>query len=279
MDPIRFQGAVVWAAFVATFLAVGAWESACPRTKLSVTAERRWRNHGVLLVLGAVSTAMLRVSPVALAVLVADSRFGLLNRPWMPLVVRCLAAILTLDLIHYGVHWTFHHVSVLWRVHEVHHSDPDYDVSTAARFHPLEVFCTQGTYLTFVALLAPPAIAVLIAVVLTTILNLLEHANAGLPPRVESVVRKVLVTPDMHRIHHSQDVREQSRNFGQTFSWWDRLFGTYLHLPAAGHGGMVTGVIGFQNSESLRVGFMLAEPFHARSERQKGPAGEPGPLI
>ena len=125
---------------------------------------------------------------------------------------------------------------LLWRVHEVHHSDPDYDVSTAARFHPIEVVSVQGAYLAAVALLAPPPIAVFLSELLTVVLNLFAHANASFPRKVEKCLGIVFMTPDVHRIHHSADEADHSRNFGQTFIWWDRIFGTYLSQPRVGKG-------------------------------------------
>jgi sterol desaturase/sphingolipid hydroxylase (fatty acid hydroxylase superfamily) len=184
--------------------------------------------------------------------------------------VRCAATILLLDLLNYAAHRTFHSVSFLWRVHEVHHSDPDYDVSTAARFHPIEVVGVQGAHLAVIALLAPPALAVFIAGLLTEVLNLFVHANASLPGWVERWLRIVFITPDLHRIHHSEDIGEQQRNLGQTFAFWDRLFGTFQQdEPRAGE--ITTGLKGFQNAESFGLGFMLMGPFQSRPQPQPDP--------
>jgi sterol desaturase/sphingolipid hydroxylase (fatty acid hydroxylase superfamily) len=251
---------------------VAIWESFLPQRKLSQTAERRWSRHGILFAIcAAVNMAVLRLTPVAVAALVADSRYGVLNRAWLPDAVRFAATILLLDLLQYSVHRTLHRVGFLWRIHAVHHSDPDYDVSTSARFHPLELIVTQGALLGTVALLAPPVLAVLVTELLRVALNLAEHANASLPAGVERIVRLFLVTPDLHRIHHSEDEGEQGSNLGQIFPWWDRLFGTYLAYAAKGRN-FVTGLRGFQNSASMGVGFMLAEPFHRQENRQKDPA-------
>jgi sterol desaturase/sphingolipid hydroxylase (fatty acid hydroxylase superfamily) len=256
-----------WILFVGAFLAVAVWESFSPRRTLSGPAERRWGRHAVLL---AVSTlfqkVILQVNPVIVAALVANSRIGILNRPWLPFAVRCAATVLLLDLARYLIHRTYHAVGFLWRIHEVHHSDPDYDVSTAGRFHPLEVLVDQGSILATIALLAPPVSAVFAAELVTLLLNFFVHANASLPGAVDQALRAVIVTPDMHRIHHSEQMEEQWRNLGQTFSWWDRLLGTYRGNPAAGDKGLVTGVKGLQNAGSIELGFMLAEPFRSRSE-------------
>jgi sterol desaturase/sphingolipid hydroxylase (fatty acid hydroxylase superfamily) len=270
----RIEGAAYWVCFCATFFAVAIWESFHPKSKLSSTAERRWKNHGAMLVIvAAISTVLLRVSPVVVAVAVQGSRFGVLNKPWLPLMVRGVLAVVLLDLLQYWIHWSFHHVPWLWRVHQVHHSDPDYDVSTAARFHPLEVMYSQGIRFGAIALLAPPVAAVFIAELLGVIVNLSAHANASLPRGIESALRSALVTPDLHRIHHSLDAAEQNRNLGQTFPWWDRLFGTYSARSGAAPEDFRTGLSGLEGCDSLGIGFMLAEPFRnpPRENQETGP--------
>jgi sterol desaturase/sphingolipid hydroxylase (fatty acid hydroxylase superfamily) len=273
----RIEGAAYWICFVAVFLGVAIWESFQPMRELSSAAERRWKNHGVMLVIAAaISTLLLRVGPVVLAAAVAGSRFGVLNKPWLPLIVRCGITIVLLDMMQYWIHWSFHHVSWLWRVHQVHHSDPDYDVSTAARFHPLEVLYSQGIRFGAIALLAPPAAGVFIAELLTVILNLSAHANASLPERMEKTLRSIFVTPDLHRIHHSQEMAEQNQNLGQTFPWWDRLFGTYTTMASADKGTFRTGLKGLEGWDGLGIGSMLAEPF--RNMRRENPEVTPDPL-
>jgi len=274
---VRVEGSAYWICFIAAFLAIAVWESFRPVRELSVVAGRRWRNHGVLFMMIAVLSALvLRVSPVLLSVMVADSRFGVLNKPWLPVTVRCGIAVALLDLLHYGFHWSFHHVSWLWRIHQVHHSDPDYDVSTAVRFHPLETLCSQAVHLVAIALLAPPPAAVLIAELLTVILNLSAHANGSLPASIDRRLRLVFVTPDTHRIHHSRDMIHQQQNLGQTFTWWDYLFGTYSAPANAGEETFRTGLTGLGNCDSLSIGFMLTEPF--RKLRQESPDVTPDPL-
>jgi len=258
----RLEGAVYWITLAGVFLGVAIWESIAPCRKLSIPAERRWSRHGMLLAISFVlGSLVLRISPVALAVLAAANPFAPLRR--LPFAASCFATVIVLDLVQYAAHWSLHHVPVLWRIHEVHHSDPDFDVSTGARFHPIEVLLTQAAAGGAILVLAPPPAAVLCAEILKIGSNLLEHANASLPARVEGLIRRVFVTPDLHRIHHSADAAEQSRNLGQIFPWWDRLFGTYVGRPAAG-AAFKTGLEGFQNSGSLNLGFMLAEPFRTQ---------------
>jgi sterol desaturase/sphingolipid hydroxylase (fatty acid hydroxylase superfamily) len=258
----QIESITYWGCFVAMFLAVAVWESVHPKRELSSAAERRWKNHGVMLVIAAaVTTAALRVTPVVWALAFTDSPFGILNKAWAPLAVRCALTVVLLDLLQYWIHWSFHHVSWLWRIHRVHHSDSDYDVSTAARFHPLEVIYSQGLRFGLIALLAPPAMGVLIAEILSVLLNLLAHANASLPEQVEKTLRVAFVTPDLHRIHHSQELEDQNRNLGQTFPWWDRLFRSYTEIAWGDEQSFRTGLRGLEEQDRLGIGFMLTEPF------------------
>jgi sterol desaturase/sphingolipid hydroxylase (fatty acid hydroxylase superfamily) len=198
------------------------------------------------------------------AVAVAGSRTGLLNKPWLPLALRWIFTILVLDLLKYAVHRACHTIPLLWRVHQVHHSDPDFDVSTAFRVHPIEAVLMQGAYLATVAILAPPPAAVLLTELTSLVSSFFGHANASLPQWVEKPALTVFVTPDMHRIHHSEEVGDQKANLADILSWWDRLFGTYIPTPAGGQDGMIIGLKGFQNERSLGVGFILAQPFRAQ---------------
>jgi sterol desaturase/sphingolipid hydroxylase (fatty acid hydroxylase superfamily) len=267
MSWTQVAGRAYWIVFAGAFLVVATWESHRPTRRLSVREERRWSRHGVMMALGFTLTAALyRVSPALMAVTVASSELGVLNRAWLPLAARWALAILLLDLVRYAVHLAHHSVPLLWRVHQVHHSDPDLDASTGARFHPIELIVTQGAYLAAIAVLAPPVGAVVVTELLFGFQSVFSHANSTLPDRIESVLRLVWVTPSMHRIHHSDRVREQGGNLGDLLSWWDRLFRTYVAAPEAGLKAMRPGLEGFQNESSLDLGFMLGLPFRRRSE-------------
>jgi sterol desaturase/sphingolipid hydroxylase (fatty acid hydroxylase superfamily) len=266
-----------WLMFLASFVVVATWESLRPKRNLTSAVKRRWSRHGIILFAATVlSVALYRVSPVLVAVAMVNSRFGLLSKPWLPSPVRFIFAILLLDLVRYAVHWSYHVVPFLWRVHHVHHSDPDLDVSTGARAHPIEVILTQGANLATVAILAAPPAAVLTTELLSCAESFFSHANASLPGWLERPLLWMFVTPDMHRIHHSQEFQEQSKNLGDVFPWWDRLFRTYLEAPAAGQDRMLVGLKGFQSDESLDVSFMLLQPFRIqRREAEETPATRP----
>jgi sterol desaturase/sphingolipid hydroxylase (fatty acid hydroxylase superfamily) len=211
-----------------------------------------------------------RASPVIAAVAFAGSKYGLLNKPWIPFAMRFILAVLLLDFVKYAVHYVFHSVSFLWRVHQVHHSDPDFDVSTAARVHPIEIVLTQAAYFAAIALFAPPVAGVLFAELMSGFQSFFGHANASLPGWADKLLRCIFVTPDMHRIHHSEELEDQFSNFGDSLPWWDYLFRTYRAVPAAGEAGMIVGLKGCQNDASLGVVFMLTQPF--LPERKEQPA-------
>jgi sterol desaturase/sphingolipid hydroxylase (fatty acid hydroxylase superfamily) len=155
----------------------------------------------------------------------------------------------------------FHAVPALWRLHRVHHADLDFDVTTGTRFHPIEILVSAGIKLAAVAAIGAPPIAVLVFEVLLNATAMFNHANAGLPPRVDAVLRWLVVTPDMHRVHHSIVPRETNSNFGFSLPWWDRLFGTYRPQPAAGHEEMTIGIDAFRSPEDLRLDRLLVQPF------------------
>ncbi len=267
MPWIQWEGRAYWLVFVGAFMAVAVWESYRPALALSVREERRWSRHAVIAAVGFVMSAGLyRVTPVFAAAAVAGSKFGLLNKAWLPVAARWILAVAALDLVRYGVHVAHHAVPLLWRVHQVHHSDPDLDASTGARFHPIELIVTQGAYLAAIAACAPPVGAVLLTELLFCFQSFFSHANSTLPARVEKALRFLWVTPGMHRIHHSDRRREQGSNFGDLFPLWDRIFRTYVAAPIAGIEGMRPGLEGFQNDRSLDVSFMLRLPFRRAPE-------------
>jgi sterol desaturase/sphingolipid hydroxylase (fatty acid hydroxylase superfamily) len=263
----QIEGRAYWICFLAAFAAVGLWETFRPRVALMVSSGRRWGTNGLLLFVCAyASMAVFRTGSVLMAVAVEGNRFGLLNKPWIPLTLRCIVAFVLLDLVKYIQHRVSHSIPLLWRLHSVHHSDPDCDLTTGTRNHPLEALLNQGGYLAAIVLLAPPAVAVLAIELVFVFQSFFAHANASLPSWIEKPLRSIFVTPEMHRIHHSEEISEQMSNYGDVFPWWDHLFGTYLHNPAAGQERMRTGLKGFQNAKSANIFFMLTAPFRRLAE-------------
>ena len=169
--------------------------------------------------------------------------------------------MILLDLAIYLQHVLFHAVPVLWRLHRMHHADLEFDVSTGVRFHPIEILLSMGIKLGVVAALGTPAVAVLVFEVLLNATSMFNHGNVRLPARTDRVLRWIVVTPEMHRVHHSVVPRETNSNFGFNLPWWDRLFGTYRAQPAAGHEGMTIGIAQFRDPAELRLDRMLIQPF------------------
>lgn len=266
MSWTQAESSTIGIAFAAGFLLLAIWETLYPARTLRGSTERRWLSHGALLLAAAVlQSVVFRTSPVLVAFSLRDASWGLLNRHWMPPILQAAAAILILDLVHYLTHRLFHALGPLWRVHELHHSDRDYDVSVAVRFHPLEVVTTRAAQLGTIAILCPPLEAVLGAELLSTVLNLSAHANITLPARIERVCRWIFITPDVHRIHHSSDPVDLNCNFGQSFVGWDRLFGTYRGTSGGASANFETGVPGIPDQRQGNLLAMLIAPFRSGS--------------
>jgi len=179
----------------------------------------------------------------------------------LPDWLAVIFSVIILDLALYLQHVLFHAVPFLWRFHRVHHTDLDIDASTGLRFHTLEILLSMGIKAAVVIVLGAPALAVLAFEILLNATSIFSHGNARLPLRLDRVLRLFLVTPDMHRVHHSVIVRETSSNFGFNLPWWDYLFGTYRQQPAAGHSSMTIGLPQFQDERVGRLPWMLVLPF------------------
>ena len=249
------------AAFAAIFAAVASWELALPRRKLLYPRRQRWPHNLGLLLVDALAVRLLAPGAVIAVALAAEQRhWGLLNQAPLPPWLAFLLAIAALDLVIYFQHVMFHAVPGLWRLHRVHHADQDFDLTTGTRFHPVEILLSVLIKCTAVAAIGAPALAVLVFEVLLNATAVFNHANASLPPRPERWIRWLVVTPDMHRVHHSVLYDESSSNFGFNLPWWDRLFGTYRAQPRFGHGAMAIGVDAFRSPQDLRLDHLLVQP-------------------
>ena len=249
------------AAFAAVLAAMALWEHLAPRRILAHPRALRWpANLGIVIL----NTALLRLAvpmaAVGLAAAAGEGGWGLLNQLDLPPGLGLVAAVAALDLVIYIQHVLFHAVPALWRLHRMHHADLDFDVTTGARFHPFEVLISAGIKLGAVAVLGPSALAVLLFEVLLNATAMFNHGNVRLPVAADRWLRWAVVTPDMHRVHHSAVPAETNRNFGFNLPWWDRLFGTYLAQPAAGHERMVIGTTEFRDPAELRLHRMLLQP-------------------
>ncbi|HJO69892.1 MAG TPA: sterol desaturase family protein [Rhodospirillales bacterium] len=248
--------------FFGIFAIMALWEVVTPRRPRVVSRWIRWpSNLGVV----ALNTALLRIlvptAAMGLALVAEERGWGLLNHLGLPGWLAAGLAVVVLDFAVYLQHVMFHAVPALWRLHRMHHADLDFDMTTGARFHPIEILLSMAIKLVVVSALGPPALAVLIFEVLLNGTSMFNHGNVRILPGVDRVLRWIVVTPDMHRVHHSIIGRETNSNFGFNLSWWDRLLGTYRAQPADGHQGMTIGIAQFRDPRELRLDRMLVQPF------------------
>lgn len=253
-------------AFLCVVSLIALWEVLRPRRVLSVSKAMRWTNNWLISALNSILLPLVfPVLAVGMALIAQDNDWGLLNLLDVPQGIGIVLFILLFDLAIYWQHRIYHRVPWLWRLHRMHHSDPDFDVSTGIRFHPLSIVISMVIKLAVVAALGPPAVAVLLAEIILNLTAMFNHGNIYLPPRVDSVLRLFLVTPDMHRVHHSARIAETDTNFGFNFPWWDRLFGSYRAQPEAGHQRMEIGVKGFQEISEQRLDRLIMHPLRDES--------------
>lgn len=249
-------------AFAAVFTVMSLWEVLAPRRVQGIGRTARWPGNLGVVVLDTVLVRILfPTTAVGLALLAEAKGFGLFNvwplASWIGVVV----SVVILDLVIYLQHVLFHAVPALWRLHRMHHADLEFDLTTGARFHPIEILLSMPIKLAVIGALGAPAVAVLIFEVLLNATAMFNHSNVRLPAPVDRVLRWLVVTPDMHRVHHSIVVRETNSNFGFNLPWWDRLFGTYRAQPEAGQEGMTIGVKEIRDPGEQRLDRMLTQPF------------------
>jgi len=249
--------------FLGVFAVIGFWELLAPRRVLTVSKTLRWTSNLGLVVL---DTVLLRLifplAGVGLAAFCAENGWGILNHFPVPFWVAVPLAVIAMDFVIWLQHVMVHAVPLLWRLHRVHHADLDYDVTTGARFHPLEIVLSMLIKFATIVVLGPPVIAVVIFEVLLNATAMFNHGNIDLPATLDRILRWVVVTPDMHRVHHSIEDDETNSNFGFNLPWWDRLFGTYRDQPRAGQLGMTIGIRDYRDPhEADRLEGMLLLPF------------------
>lgn len=252
--------------FLGVFLLVGLAEHLWPRRTLTVPKGQRWFCNSAIVVLDSVFVRLaLPFMPTGVAEIAGQSGWGLFNVLLMPLWLKTVLIILALDLIIYLQHRAFHRIPFFWRFHRMHHTDLDLDVSSGNRFHPVEILFSLIIKMGAVAVLGAPVIAVVIFEVLLNATSLFNHGNLNIPASIDRRLRLILVTPDMHRVHHSIIPRETDSNFSFNLSWWDWLLGTYRDQPVEGHSGMTIGLKEFRDAGKLGVGYLLILPFRGRA--------------
>lgn len=262
MDLSSPEALTRFSAFALAFVVLALAESWAPRRRRTLARRARWPGNLGLVALAAIAIrTMLPLTAVGAAMLAEAHGWGLLHAiDRVPVWLRIIAAVVLLDLAIYLQHVLFHAVPLLWRVHRVHHSDLELDVSSGVRFHPVEILVSAGFKLSVVAVIGPPIAAVVLYEILLNVGSLFSHANLRLSDTADRLLRWLVVTPDMHRVHHSIALGETNTNFGFTVSWWDHLFGTYRAQPDGGHEGMRIGVAGFDETRAVALHRLLLQP-------------------
>jgi len=248
--------------FAIVLIAMALWESSAPRRIRSFARAVRWpANLGISLLASLLMRILLPLGAVGFASYCTVHRWGLLSALALPQVLSVIVTLIALDFVIYLQHVMFHAVPALWRIHRMHHTDLDFDVTTGVRFHPLEIVISMAIKLVAVAALGAPAAGVLLFEILLNATSLFNHSNIAMGSTADTLMRLLIVTPDMHRVHHSIVVRETNSNFGFNLSWWDRLLGTYRDQPAAGHLAMTIGIEDFRDPGELGLSRMLVRPW------------------
>lgn len=252
------------AAFAGVLAVMAIWELVAPRRHQPLARQSRWPgNLGVVMLDTLIVRLLFPAGAVGLAVLAEARGWGLFNAVDLPGWSELLISLIALDLVLYGQHVLFHAAPVLWRLHRMHHTDLEFDVTTGVRFHPVEIVLSMLIKLAAIVALGPPAVAVLAFEILLNASSMFSHGNVRIPRGFDRIVRLFVVTPDMHRVHHSIVVRETNSNFGFNLALWDRLFGTYRAEPEAGQEGMTLGLKNFRDAGELRLDNMLLQPLRS----------------
>lgn len=268
MDGLLGQsdGAIRLAVFASVFLVMALIELAAPKRTLLAPKGRRWLTNLGISVTGTMLIRLMAMLAVPLAAIAAAAYaeahgIGFLNKLNWPYWLKVAVALLVLDLAIWGQHLASHKVPIFWRLHQVHHADRDIDVTTAVRFHPIEIGLSMLWKIAVVLALGASPLAVFLFEVILNACAMFNHANIALPSWLDRVLRLLIVTPDMHRVHHSVLGREHNTNYGFNLSVWDRLFRTYTAQPEGGHQGMTIGLMPYQSEAPTRLGWSLVLPF------------------
>jgi sterol desaturase/sphingolipid hydroxylase (fatty acid hydroxylase superfamily) len=252
------------ACYFGSLLLLAGCEFILPRRPHTLPRRSRWpANIGIAVVGTVLVRLVLQAGTVGFAVSIEKKDWGLF--PWLglPAPLNAFLSVICLDLVIYAQHWLFHYQPLLWRLHRMHHADLDVDVTTGARFHPVEILLSVVIKCGAIAVLGVSALGALLFEVLLNVTSMFNHSNVRIPKLLEPLLRAIIVTPDMHRVHHSILREETNSNFGFNLSIWDRLFRTYRSEPAAGHDGITLGIEQFRDPRELRLHRMLLQPFRS----------------
>ncbi len=248
--------------FFGVLAVMALWEVLAPRRRLTVPKGERWFNNLGIIFIDTITVRLLMpAAAIKTAMVAQQGGWGILNYFHVSNVIAIVIGVLALDLVIYLQHLMFHAVPLLWRLHMVHHADLDIDTTTGLRFHPIEILISLGIKVAAVTVIGPPVTAVLIFEIILNGTAMFNHGNVQIPLKIDRFLRLLVVTPDMHRVHHSVTIRETNSNFGFNFPWWDRIFGTYRAQPVAGHHGMTIGLSQFRDRKALTLPKLLILPF------------------
>jgi sterol desaturase/sphingolipid hydroxylase (fatty acid hydroxylase superfamily) len=259
---LAYEWAIRFAFFFGILVLMAIWEVLAPRRPLKTSKSVRWySNLGLVFIDTLAVRLLLPTQAVGMALLVEDRGWGILTNMALPYWVAVAIGVVGLDFVIYLQHAMFHTIPALWRLHRVHHTDLDFDVTTGVRFHPVEILLSMGIKMSAVVVLGTSPMAVVIFEVLLNATSMFNHGNVRLPGPIDRLLRLMVVTPEMHRVHHSVVIQEHNSNFGFNLPWWDRLLGTYRDQPGAGHEGMTIGLSLFRDPKSLTLPRLLVLPF------------------
>jgi len=262
----QYEALVRLSVFAGGFTLLALMETALPRKKRVLPRVHRWITNWSLVIVDTLALRILApVLAVGMAQIAASKGWGVLSMVALPLWLEILIAVAVLDIAVYAQHVVSHKIPFLWRFHKVHHADRDIDVTTGSRFHPIEILASMAYKLVCVIALGPAAIAVFIFEVLLNASAMFSHSNIKIPLGLDNLMRRIIVTPDMHRVHHSIIRRETDSNYGFFLSAWDRLFRTYIAQPQDGHDGMTIGLAEHQDARPASFLWCLVLPFRART--------------
>jgi len=270
MNPLAQQGELLirFGFFFGILIIMALWEVVAPRRPLATSKPSRWvSNLGLVLIDSVLVRLIFPITLMGVAFIARQRGWGLLNQFQFGFWFHIILGVLILDLAIYVQHIMFHAVPLFWRLHMVHHSDMDYDVTTGIRFHPIEIILSMGIKMAVVLLIGPLPLSIPIFEILLNGTSMFNHGNIRYPLSIDKLLRLLVVTPEMHRVHHSTIRWETNCNFGFNFPWWDRLFGTYRPQPAKGHLEMTIGLDQYKDPKKLTFLWLIALPFFGKMGR------------
>ena len=260
--PNKYEPVIRFGFFFGILVIMFLWELIAPRRALTATKSTRWfSNLGLVLIDSVIVRLAFPAGLAGVAFLAQQKGWGLFNQFELSTLLKIIFSVLILDLAIYLQHVMFHSAPLLWRLHMVHHSDMDIDVTTGVRFHPIEILLSMGIKMAVVILMGASPVSVLIFEIILNGTSMFNHGNVRYPQQLDSILRLIVVTPEMHRVHHSTIRWETNSNLGFNFPWWDRLFGTYRPQPAKGHLDMIIGLDQYKEPQKLTFLWLIALPF------------------